>query len=114
MGYTFGTRNDPAMQFPQGILSRLQTFAAFENTKALQAPTLARPPDCAHRWSSESSWQPGRLHHATSWLVTCPRPWYRFAPNTSNWRGGTCTRRTAALSAAPTHWIPSKGFRSLH
>src|SRR5437667_4276246 len=48
--------------------------------------------------STETGQVQGRLHHATSWLVTCPRPWHRFAPNTSNWRGGTFTRRTAALS----------------
>ena len=39
----FGARSIPATQFQQGELSRLQSF------RNVQAPTLARPPDCAHR-----------------------------------------------------------------
>jgi hypothetical protein len=98
---TFGTQNRPCNATSTGgDISRLQIFAY------VQAPTLARPPDCTHRRRLASARQPGRLHHATSWLVTCPRPWYRFAPKTSNWRGGTFTRRIAALSAAPKSCHP--------
>lgn len=63
---------EPAARRP---LRRLQIFAY------VQAPTLARPPDCTHRRTLSPRRQPSRLHHATSWLVTCPRPWHRFAPN---------------------------------
>lgn len=35
----------------------------------VQAPILARPPDCTHRCGSKSTGQPGRLHHAMKmWL----------------------------------------------
>jgi hypothetical protein len=51
------------------------------------------------------------MRFSTSRLVTCPRPWYRFAPKTSNWRGGTFTRRIAALSAAPKSCHPTIDFK---
>ena len=44
--------------FNRGVFTRLQSFPN------VQAPMLARPPDCAYRCSSESTGQPGRLHHA--------------------------------------------------
>ena len=34
-------------------------------------------------------------------VVTDPKHWHRYVPEAGNWHGGTCTRRIAALSAAP-------------
>lgn len=56
---TLGTPHCPCNATSTGnAISGLQSFSN------VQAPTLARPPGCTHRWSTESPGQPGRLHHA--------------------------------------------------
>ena len=55
----FGTRNHRRYSnFSDEQISGLQSF------RYVQAPTLARPPDCSHRRGSSPSGRPGRLHHA--------------------------------------------------
>ena len=56
----------PVMQFQQGhAFSRLQSFLY------VQAPMLARPPDCTHRWEILLPGRPGRLHHAMDMRLPC-------------------------------------------
>jgi hypothetical protein len=81
--------------FHRAILSGLQSF------NHVQAPQLARPPGCTHRKTSECLGRPGRIHQAELGVVTDPKHWHRYVPESGNWHGGTCTRWIAALSAAP-------------
>jgi hypothetical protein len=56
---TLGTRNNLCKAtLAEGVFTGLQSFAH------VQAPTLARPPGCAHRKGSMPLGQPGRLRHA--------------------------------------------------
>ena len=85
--HRFGALNDRRnATSTTGTFSRLQTF------HYVQAPILARPPDCTHRYGSNSIGRPGRLHHA--WLGWLPAPRCGIA---------TCPTRaidTAGLSPA--------------
>jgi hypothetical protein len=81
------------MQLLQGgDISRLQIFAN------VQAPTLARPPDCTHQRTLSPARRPGRLHHATSWFVTCPGRGIASHP----------TRATGAAGLAPAELQPCR------
>ena len=64
--------------FNRAPLSRLQTF---DN---LQAPTLARPPDCTHRRATLLHGAAGPFTPRIARLVTCPEMWYRYVSDTSN------------------------------
>lgn len=92
--YELGTQNYPCNATSTGTsISGLQSFTN------VQAPSLARPPDCTHRDDSKFVGRPGRIPHAgltelppmSNGIATCPI--------TSNWHGGTYTRWTLALSA---------------
>lgn len=72
---TLGTRNNLGKAtLAERVISRLQSFTH------VQAPTLARPPGCAHRKGSKPLGQPGRLRHAelsglptlSSGIASCP------------------------------------------
>jgi len=62
----------PATQLPQGaVISGRQSFAS------LQAPTLARPPDCADR-DTHRCRAAGPFTPRIAWPVTRSRMWYRY------------------------------------
>ena len=88
-------RRPPYCNFNDGEIPGLQPF------HHVQAPTLARPPGCSHRWSSESPGQPGRLHHAyLGWL---PAPSCGIA---------TClTRATDTAGLSPAGLRPCRPLR---
>jgi hypothetical protein len=46
-------------------------------------------------------WAAGPFTPRVDHAVTRPDLWYRYMPESGNWHGGTFTRWTAALSAAP-------------
>ena len=60
------------------------TFRGCRYSLMFRLPRSPGPQIAPTGRSSRLRKQPGRLHHATSWLVTRPSPWYRFASNTSN------------------------------
>ena len=61
---TFGTPNSPCNATSTG-----HAFSGLQSFRYVQAPMLARPPDCTHRCGSMTSGQPGRLRHAMNmWL----------------------------------------------
>ena len=65
-------------------ISRLQSF------RYVQAPTLARPPDCTDR---RNYFQGRRAVYTTQWTWSYPQElWYRYVPESSNWHDGTFTR----------------------
>lgn len=84
--------------FVRGWLSGRQSFAT------LQAPGLARPTGCSHRrlatLTRRQARQPGRLRHAMNMGLPSTNRDIATCPKRINWHGGTCTRKTAALSAA--------------
>ena len=98
---TFGSPNNPCIATSTGgQISGLQSFTH------VQAPRLARPPDCSHRFIAEG--RPDRLHHASlGWL---PAPRCGIA---------TCVNRvihTAGLSPAglqPCRLLPRAFARAL-
>ena len=56
--HRFGTPN-----YPYNATSTGNSFSGLQSFRYVQAPTLARPPDCTHRCGSTTG-RPGRLHHA--------------------------------------------------
>ena len=111
-GYTFGTRINPAMQLPQGILSRLQTFVTLVN-RTFKLPRSLDPQIAPT--DEALSLHGGRAVYTTQPPGWLPAPGRGIASRPTRATGAAgLSPRTAALSAAPTHWIPSKGFRSLH
>ena len=63
---TFGSPDIPCMATSTGgKISGLQSFTH------VQAPRLARPPDCSHRFIAER--RPDRLHHASLGWLPAPR-----------------------------------------
>ena len=50
--------------FPYNATSTGFIFSGLQTFHYVQAPMLARPPDCTHRCGSMSAGQPGRLLHA--------------------------------------------------
>ena len=79
-------------------ISGLQSFLD------VQAPPLARPPDCSYRRSSKSSGQPGRVRHAKNvWL-----------PNT-NCGIATCLNRAIGTTGlSPARLRPSRPLHTRH
>ena len=91
-----GPPNGPCLATSTGgDLSGLQSFTQ------VQAPPLAWPPGCTHRQTSACLGRPGRIHQAELRVVTNPEHWHRYVPEAGNGHGGTCTRWTPSLSAAP-------------
>ncbi len=63
---TFGSPHHPCKATSTGgTISGLQSFTH------VQAPRLARPPDCSRRFIAEG--RPGRLHHASLGWLPAPR-----------------------------------------
>ena len=93
----FGTPTmSPQCNFNGGVFSGLQLFLN------VQAPILARPPGCTHRLALCSA-KGGRAVYTTQWTCGYPHElWHRYVPESGNWHGGTPTRWTAALPAAPS------------
>ena len=79
-------------------ISGLQSFLY------VQALPLARPPDCSYRRGSESSGQPGRLHHAMNvWLPT------------TNCGIATCLNRAIGTTGlSPVRLRPSRPLHARH
>ena len=100
-------------------LSRLQSFTN------VQAPILARPPDCSYRCSGFACCTIIRFYDCWDFwaslvvllyntrykaagtytprngrVVTQHELWYHYASESSNWCGGTFTHKIKALSAA--------------
>lgn len=98
-GQRFGTP-DARRHATSTTRPRLQSF------HYVQAPHLARPPGCTHRWTFVPR-AAGPFTPRIARAVTQRGMWYRYVLETGNWHGGTCTRWIAALSAAPTSILPA-------
>ena len=90
----------PLRQFLRGGFSGLQAF------RNVQAPILARPPDCTHRCGAVANRAAGPVTPRNAQDVAMPELRYRYVPESGNWHGETCTHWIVALSAA-THPPPS-------
>jgi hypothetical protein len=73
----------------------------------VQAPTLARPPDCTDRWDLGTFPPQGRRAvYTTQWTTGYPLElWHRYMHESGNLHDGTPTRWSMALSAATFHTL---------
>jgi hypothetical protein len=68
-GLTLDVRGSARQICPCNATSTENRFSGLQSFRNVQAPALARPPGCTHRYSFKAIGRPGRLHHASpGWL----------------------------------------------
>ena len=91
--HRFGSPDYPCLATSTG-----RHISGLQSSPQLQAPRLARPPDCSLRFFPSAA-APSSSRIAR--LVTCPKMGYRYMCALSNSHGWTSTSWIAAFSAAP-------------